>query len=180
MPGDSAGNATPSRALADLLDSYIPLIRRAAARAAARRAAPFQDDIVQVVTTAVWRQLERGQRIEQPASYVYKAVVRETVRALRREQERGDVPIETASADAIADQVDTHAALESRELGETIEMCVGALARDRARAVRGHLAGFDVAELMALYGWTYQRARNLIARGMADLRLALRARGVEP
>jgi DNA-directed RNA polymerase specialized sigma24 family protein len=106
--------------------------------------------------------------------------VRETVRALRREQARGEVPIEHADAEAVADQADSHAALESRELGAAIEACVAALAEDRARAVRGHLAGFDVAELMALYGWTYQRARNLVARGMSDLRLALRARRVEP
>ena len=180
MPGDSAGDATPSRALADLLDSFIPLIRRAVARAASRRAAPLQDDIVQVVTTAVWRQLERGQRIEQPASYVYKAVVRETVRALEREQQRAEVPIETVETDAVAAQADTHADLECRELGEAIEACVGTLPEDRARAVRGHLAGLEVAELMTMYGWTYQRARNLVARGMADLRDALRARGVEP
>ena len=49
---------------------------------------------------------------------------------------------------------------------------------DRARAVRAHLAGFSVQEVMALCGWPYQRARNLIARGMADLRDALRERGV--
>ena len=52
------------------------------------------------------------------------------------------------------------------------------MAPDRARAVRGHLAGFNVEELMTLYGWTYQRARNLIARGMADLRTELRAKGL--
>jgi RNA polymerase sigma factor (sigma-70 family) len=180
MPGDSAGDATPSRAVADLLATFIPLIHRAAARVASRRAAPLQDDIVQVVTTAVWRQLERGQCIEQPASYVYKAVVRETVRALKREQERAEVPIDTTEADALAGKADTHADLEIRELGDAIQECVGTLSQDRARAVRAHLAGLDVAELMTMYGWTYQRARNLVARGMADLRDALRARGVEP
>jgi DNA-directed RNA polymerase specialized sigma24 family protein len=51
-------------------------------------------------------------------------------------------------------------------------------APDRARAVKAHLAGFSVEEIMALCGWPYQRARNLIARGMADLRLALRERGM--
>ena len=33
----------------DLLNDYLPLIRKAVARAAARRAAPFQDDIAQAV-----------------------------------------------------------------------------------------------------------------------------------
>jgi DNA-directed RNA polymerase specialized sigma24 family protein len=45
-------------------------------------------------------------------------------------------------------------------------------------AVRAHLAGFDVREVMRMNGWTYQKARNLIARGMAELREALQDRGI--
>jgi hypothetical protein len=57
MSGEPSGRAGRRPPPADLLGSYIPLVRRAVARAASRRAAPFQDDIVQVVTSAVWRQL---------------------------------------------------------------------------------------------------------------------------
>ena len=45
--------------------------------------------------------------------------------------------------------------------------------------MRAHLAGFDVQEIIGMYGWPYQKARNLIARGMADLRAALRRRGID-
>jgi RNA polymerase sigma factor (sigma-70 family) len=184
MAGDTSDEVPPRRALADLLDGYLVLIRQAVRRAASRRAAPFQDDIAQVVAAAVWRQLEKGQSIDRPSSYVYTAVVRETVRALRREQGRHEVSLDAPDADGLEREVDSgtslEADLEARRLGEVIEACLDGLAEDRARAVRAHLAGFDVAETMALYGWTYQRARNLVARGLADLRAALRARGVEP
>ena len=49
--------------------------------------------------------------------------------------------------------------------------------KDRAKAVRLHLAGHAVDEIMQVHGWTYQKARNLIARGMSDLRDALRKGG---
>jgi RNA polymerase sigma factor (sigma-70 family) len=162
----------------DLLDRYLTLIRHAVTRAASRRAAPFQDDIAQAVAIAVWRVLERGQPVTQPASYVYKAVVRETVRALRRVQRGGEVPLDAADSEALAADSDTEAVLAHRELGEIIEACLEGLSDDRARAVRAHLGGLEVAEIMRLYGWSYQRARNLVARGMADLRAALGARGV--
>lgn len=42
-----------------------------------------------------------------------------------------------------------------------------------------HLAGFSAEEIMAMHGWPYQKARNLIARGMAELREKLRAEGVD-
>jgi hypothetical protein len=33
---------------------------------------------------------------------------------------------------------------------------------------------------MARYGWSYQKARNLVARGMADLRRILQENGLGP
>jgi DNA-directed RNA polymerase specialized sigma24 family protein len=68
--------------------------------------------------------------------------------------------------------------MRRREQREALRASLEALAPDRARAVKAHLAGFSVEEIMALCGWPYQRARNLIARGMADLRGALRERGM--
>ncbi len=65
-----------------------------------------------------------------------------------------------------------------REQRQALRASLETLAPDRARAVKAHLAGFSVEEIMALCGWPYQRARNLIARGMADLRVALRERGI--
>ena len=44
--------------------------------------------------------------------------------------------------------------------------------------MRAHLAGFDVREVMSMNGWPYQKARNLIARGMSELRAALQERGI--
>lgn len=56
---------------------------------------------------------------------------------------------------------------------ERIAKALASLAPDRRKAVRAHLAGFDVNEIMTMYGWPYQKARNLITRGVADLRARL-------
>ena len=68
--------------------------------------------------------------------------------------------------------------LESRELGLAIRTVLSDLSPERRRAVQAHLMGYDVKEIMAMQGWPYNKARNLIARGMADLRRGLRRRGV--
>jgi RNA polymerase sigma factor (sigma-70 family) len=180
MGADPPGGTRGGSSAADVLAGYLSLIRQAVARAASRRAAPFQDDIAQNVVTEVWRQLEREQPIERPASYVYRAVIRETVRWLHRQEGRREVSLDSPAVDVPAAGVDPHGALEAHEMGTAIETCLQDLAPDRARAVRAHLAGFEVAEMMRMYGWTYQRARNLVARGMGDLRTALRSRGVTP
>ena len=82
-------------------------------------------------------------------------------------------PLQLSGPESRADRL-----TDARRVQDAIAEALAAMAPDRARAVRGHLAGFSVEELMKLYGWTYQRARNLIARGMADLRSELRQRGL--
>jgi DNA-directed RNA polymerase specialized sigma24 family protein len=70
-----------------------------------------------------------------------------------------------------------HPTVEHEEDAAAIEAALRELPPERETAVRLHLMGYDVAEVMRLHDWPYQKARNLIARGMADLRADLRARG---
>ena len=56
----------------------------------------MSSDIEQLVHIALWQQLRREQPIEYPASYVYKAAVREAVRAVRRYRARAEEPLESA------------------------------------------------------------------------------------
>lgn len=63
----------------------------------------------------------------------------------------GEVPLDGHDPEVLPGSTSTQATLDQRQLGEIVHTCVNALAEERARAVRGHLEGFDVAELMALY-----------------------------
>ena len=162
-----------------LVRDYGRLIRHAIRRAARADAPRLADDIEQTVLVALWQQVAREQVIDHPASYVYRAAVRETIRAIRRdraqsaraEPDRGEVERVTTGTTPEDD-------VRRREQRDLLRASLETLAPDRARAVKAHLSGFSVEEIMALCGWPYQRARNLIARGMADLRAALRERGI--
>ena len=103
---------------------------------------------------ALWKQLAREQTIDHPASYVYRAAVRETVRAVNRLRARPDVPLDALRHEPRAQrQADADGGVEAREQREALAAALGALSAERARAVRGHLAGFSVEELMQLCGW---------------------------
>ena len=162
-----------------LVRDYGRLIRHAIRRAAGTDAPRLGDDIEQLVLVSLWQQVAREQTIEHPASYVYRAAVRETVRAIRRDRAQAATAVPVGEQ---AEQLMTGATqdddVQRREQRAALRASLETLPPDRARAVRAHLAGFSVQEVMALCGWPYQRARNLIARGMADLRVALRERGV--
>jgi RNA polymerase sigma factor (sigma-70 family) len=179
MPGgDDGGRRAADARLAALVRDYGRLIAHAIRQVVGAQGRPDVEDIEQQVHVALWKQLRGEQTIDHPASYVYKAAVREAVRAVRRHRARAEEPLEHAPHQAAGPDSRAERLSEARSMHQELSGALLALPPDRARAVRAHLAGFTVHEMMDLYDWTYERARNLIARGMADLRAQLRSRGI--
>ena len=176
---DSSGRPKADAQLTALIEAYASLIRRAVRRVSGLRATDIQDDVHQNVVLALWQQLERGQTIERPASYIFRAAIRETVRLMRRDHGHASAALEDGERVAeTAASSDPHRHLEDKERQQALMDCLETLEARRQLAVRAHLSGFTVTEIMEMFDWSYQRARHLIARGMADLRRALRERGI--
>jgi len=164
--------------LAGVARDYARLIRSAVASVAGAAASRIGDDVEQGVLVSLWKAVSGGeQKIRHPSSYIYRAAVRETVRVLRSEERHWEGAT-VVDVDLVQPGPGPERLAASGELGRDIQHAVDGLSGDRRRAVQAHLAGFDVAEIMSMYGWTYNQARNLVARGMADLRRLLRERGV--
>ncbi len=160
--------------LDSLARQYSRLIRSAIARVAGPATDLVAEDVEQEVLLSVWRAMPGEQMPAHPPSYLYRTAVRETVRILKRM--RSTSPLETG-ADRAGTDPEPDALIESKELGEAIRKALAEISADRRRAVKAHLAGYEVKEIMAMFDWSYNRARNLIARGMADLRTRLDQRG---
>ncbi len=158
-----------------LATNYSRLIRSAVGRVAGSLLPSEAEEIEQKVIIALWRAMPGEQMPSNPSPYLYRAAVRETVRALEAQRRFRVVELDENQQDH---SPTPDKALESRELGVSIREALGALQPDRKRAVQAHLMGFDVGEIMEMQDWPYNRARNLIARGMKDLRKELNKRGV--
>jgi RNA polymerase sigma factor (sigma-70 family) len=176
LPGETP--ADRPKQFEALVAGFGRLVAHAVRRVAGGAAANDLADIEQDVLLALWKRVGAEQDIAHPASYVYKAAIREAVRTVARVRRRAEVPLPEAEATAPRLEADGERLVAERERREALRVALAALTPDRARAVRAHLAGWSVDEVMRLHGWSYQRARNLIARGMADLRLELRSRGM--
>lgn len=68
--------------------------------------------------------------------------------------------------------------LEGSEMSAHISRAVGSLAEGRGAVVRMYLAGYGRLEIADLLGWTEAKTRNLLYRGLADLRIKLTALGI--
>jgi RNA polymerase sigma factor (sigma-70 family) len=162
--------------LESLVRRFSGLVRSAAARVGGPAGRQIADDVEQNVFLNLWKQLQREQSIENPASYLYRCAIRETVRLLSAVPPTAD---ETMAMELATSLPGADEQLVSSERRRGLEEALKTLAVDRRRAVQSYLAGFSVPETMQMYGWSYQKARNLSTRGMADLRAELKKRGLD-
>lgn len=162
--------------LESLVRQFSRLVRSVAARVGGSAGRQLADDVEQVVFLNLWKQLQREQNIDNPSSYIYRCAVRETIRLLQDARGKEGEPEDPADPPSTA--LTPHDRLASKERAAVVGEAIKTLAIDRRRAVQAYLAGFSVAETMTMYGWSYERARNLSTRGMADLRAELKRRGI--
>jgi len=162
--------------LTELVGRYASLIRGTVAKVAGRRDDDLADEVVQRIAEALWKRLDELTAIERPVSYLYRCAVRETVRELARRLPEATASLEHDTQVSTTTE-DPEQSTRAGELAAATEACLATMSPERAAAARAHIAGFDVDEIMAMHDWPYQKARNLIARGLADLRAGLNERG---
>jgi RNA polymerase sigma factor (sigma-70 family) len=141
------------------------------------------DEVLQDVRIRLWQAGEGGKALEElGSSYLYHVATTAALDVLRRRRARRADDTEDISerADLKMDNASPHETLEARELASQIGAALETLAIDRRVAVRLHLAGYDREDIARMLGWTEARTRNLLYRGLDDLRRRLTEMGISP
>jgi RNA polymerase sigma factor (sigma-70 family) len=127
------------------------------------------DEVIQEMRIRLWRARGTEEDIARaPASYVHRAALTAALGVLRRR--RSHAPLDENTA---ASPVSSSSRAELSELAREVERALTTLSDDRQAAVRAHLSGYSRSEIAQLMGWSDIKTKNLLARGLADLRQAL-------
>jgi RNA polymerase sigma-70 factor (ECF subfamily) len=173
-----------SSTLEALVARFAELLRRAGRRRGL--AEQDLDELIQDVRIRLWRALETGEKISAvSASYAYRTAQTAAVDLIRRRRGKRETPLPgyTEAVPPVAAAVVAAPQLElvtRKELTQDLEAALAQLAESRRVVVRMYLAGYPREEIAKLLGWTEPKTRNLLYRGLADLRELLIARGVGP
>ena len=146
-------------------------------------------DIEQEARLRLWRALQSERDIQDLASYLYRIAVTATLDAIRRvktkreeqlllaeeEDEEASEPHRLVASPSYAPDL----LVERRLILLKVEAALARLPENRRRAVGLHLEGMTTQEIADLLGWSEPKARNLVYRGLKDLREQLRAEGVD-
>jgi RNA polymerase sigma-70 factor (ECF subfamily) len=141
------------------------------------------DEVLQDVRIRLWRSQQSGEQVEHvSASYVYRTAMSAAVDLLRRRRSRradSTVPIE-AHGDRLPDgpAASPDADLAVSELARQVARAIETISAARRPVVRMYLAGYPREEIADLLGWSEAKTRNLLYRGLADLRTRLTEQGI--
>ena len=128
------------------------------------------DELFQEVRIRLWKALEDPEQIDAlSGSYVYRAATSAAVDLIRRKRTGGTrVPLDPNLRDDSPSNPVTQQ--EAREAGEVIARALEGLDERRRPVVRMYLAGYNHKEIAEILGWSQGSTRNLLYRGLADLR----------
>jgi RNA polymerase sigma factor (sigma-70 family) len=170
-----------SQALESLLQRFATLLRAVGGRHGLSDVE--SDELMQSIRLRLWRAKATSEQIAATSSsYIYRTAISAAVDIIRARRGRED------SIDAVAERDERQLSAdhsperdaESAELETVILAAVDEIVASRRPVVRMYLAGYDREEIASLLGWSEAKTRNLLYRGLADLRAILVARGITP
>ncbi|OGD19798.1 MAG: hypothetical protein A2W03_17520 [Candidatus Aminicenantes bacterium RBG_16_63_16] len=138
------------------------------------------EDICQEIKIKLWRVLSYDKEIENFPSYLRKVVsssVIDMLRKLKREEGVFRHEKQKKISEMKADYLSELSAQE--QLREKLAEAVGRLIESRRRAVKLFLLDMTIEEIAAFYGWSRDKTRNLLYRGLADLKRRLKEKDIE-
>lgn len=177
-PAHEAPATSHERELSRAIDAAVERFRGLILSVAARHHLEPSDldEVMQDVRLRLWRSRGEVETLrEMGASYVYRTAVTAALDILRARRARrtGRDAVAPLGETLAAPVEDPGRALEDRELEDRVFRAVDQLAPNRRPVVRMHLAGYDREEIARALGWTVGKVRNLLSRGLADLRVLL-------
>jgi len=167
-----------------LLERYELLLRAVIRRHCPPSLGIDVRDVEQDARLRLWKLVEREKELDDPASYLFRIAVTTTIDAVRRVLTRKEEQLPDGEPAELPGMMTNpneapDAVAERRELMMKIRAALATLIRNRRRAVELHLQGLTLGEISHLTGWSAGKTRNLVYRGLSDLREKLRQEGIE-
>lgn len=166
--------------LHEILKRFSSLIRIHIIKFNPQRFGLDPDDITQEIRIRIWRLLQHEKNIEYYPSYI-KKIVNSSVIDLLRKRKRDDGILSKEKQMRISEIKKNYPPAYSpeEEFRDTVAQAVDSLIESRRKVVRLHLLDMTIDEISSFYNWSSNKTRNLLYRGLSDLKRLLKTRGIE-
>jgi RNA polymerase sigma-70 factor (ECF subfamily) len=174
-------------AIEETIENFTYLIRAAIRKTCPRIEKADLDDIEQEVKISIWKEIRKSEKeIRNLGSYIWRVTYTTTSKVMKRlsEHRKELVIVQEDSRPAeepflTPERNGPDRQYQNEELLQIARESVDTLIDSRRQVVRLYLTGMTTEEITEYFGWSNGKARNLLSRGLADLRLKLREKGIE-
>lgn len=129
------------------------------------------EDIMQDVRIKIWNLVRSERTVYSHGSYI-KRIINSAVIDQLRKHRRQDSLYRHEKQKQIAElsrPYDREAA-RKKAFGEAVREAAERLIRSRRQVIKLYLLGFSIQEISSYLGWSVDKTRNLLYRGLADLK----------
>ncbi|MDH4219237.1 MAG: RNA polymerase sigma factor [Candidatus Aminicenantes bacterium] len=138
------------------------------------------DDVLQEVRIKIWKLLNDEKKITNYSSYIKKIVDSSVIDHLRRaRRERGFILLEKQKTISEWKSHYETRNTDDKNLKKIVNTAVESLMESRRKVVKLYLLNLTIEEIATFYNWSRDKTRNLLYRGLSDLKKSLQAEGIE-
>jgi RNA polymerase sigma-70 factor, ECF subfamily len=159
----------------ELLKSYAQFLNVQVKKYNLQRYGLDPEDILQDVRIKLWRLIREQRIVFSHGSYLKRMINSSVIDHLRKVR-RDSTLLRHEKGRHIAEVVNSYNrdAAHRRIFEETIGKAVERLIDSRRQVVKLYLLNFSVQDISIYMNWSLDRTRNLLYRGLADLRKSLK------
>lgn len=164
----------------DVLERFSRFIRAHIQKFNPQKNGIDPEDIVQEVKIKIWKVLNDEKKIKNYSSYIRKIVDSSVIDQLRRlKREEGIIYNEKQKR--ISEWKSSYEKNKSNNesLKASLEWAVNSLIESRRKVVKLFLLSMTIEEIAHYLNWSKDKTRNLLYRGLKDLKKNLKEKGIE-
>jgi RNA polymerase sigma-70 factor (ECF subfamily) len=138
------------------------------------------EDVSQEIKIKIWKILHDEKEIKYYPSYIRKIINSSVIDLLRKWKREEGIFIYERQRKVSETKKDYLAELSNEDyLRETIGEAVKLLIESRRKVVKLFLLDMTIEEISAYFNWSKDKTRNLLYRGLADLKKILRKKDID-
>jgi RNA polymerase sigma-70 factor (ECF subfamily) len=166
--------------LRSILDEFSGLIKVHIIKFNPQKFGLDPEDISQEIRIKIWRLLHDEKTIRNQASYI-KKIVNSSVIDLLRKWKRDEGILSVEKQKKVSEMKKGYPMTISLEenLRDTVAEAVDSLIDSRRKVVRLHLMDMTIEEISAYFNWSTNKTRNLLYRGLTDLKNRLKNKDID-
>jgi RNA polymerase sigma factor (sigma-70 family) len=162
-----------------IIEKFSASIKAAVLKFGLERRGIDPEDVLQEVRIRIWKAFLHEKKVSDQASYI-KRVVNTTLVDQMRKARRQEKLIDHEKQKWLAEEKTPPWEEGGEEvLRDMIGRAADSLLESRRKVVKLFLLNLSVEEISLILNWSRDRTRNLLYRGLSDLKGKLREKGIE-